>query len=146
MIGNSKIISYEEAERDVPNFWMDYVQSGKSDLICSQLGISIDEEMGEDKFEYWIGDYYQPGTPIPDGFLTKVIPAHTWAIFSCKGESATALPRLHQQIFTEWLPNCRDYEIADGYHIEQYDDPKDYPNGVQDEHYHCEIWIPIKQK
>ena len=46
----------------------------------------------------------------------------------------------------EWLPNSNDYEIAAGYNIEMYSNPKDYKNGLDDEKYYCDIWIPIKKK
>lgn len=40
----------------------------------------------------------------------------------------------------------KDYEIAAGYNIEYYNDPAQYPNGVQDDAYYSEIWIPVKKK
>ena len=49
-------------------------------------------------------------------------------------------------IFSEWLPNCKDYEIADGYNIEMYSDVSKYENGVENEDYYYEIWIPVKKK
>ena len=49
-------------------------------------------------------------------------------------------------IFSEWLPNCKDFEIAAGYDIEMYNDPSRYPKGTQDENYYSEIWIPVKKK
>ena len=36
------------------------------------------------------------------------------------------------KIFSEWLPNCKDYEIAAGYNIEMYTALSDYPKGNQD--------------
>lgn len=53
---------------------------------------------------------------------------------------------VHKKIFSEWLPNCKDYEIAAGYNIEMYTNMDDYPNGTQDENYYSEIWIPVKKK
>lgn len=49
-------------------------------------------------------------------------------------------------IFKEWLPNSNDYEIAVGYNIEMYSNPKNYKKGIDDEKYYSEIWIPIKKK
>lgn len=109
-------------------------------------GVSIDENMDGSKFEYMIADNYNPANDITEGFTTKVIPKYTWAVFSCKGTSNEALPDIHKKIFTEWLPNCKDYEIAAGYLIEQYSDPAEYTNGTQDEQYYGEIWIPVRQK
>ena len=83
---------------------------------------------------------------MPEGFVTKVIPAFTWAVFPCKGAMPTALQDTNRRIFSEWLPACKDYEIAAGYCIELYGDPSEYPGGVQDENYSCEMWIPVKKK
>lgn len=35
-----------------------------------------------------------------------------------------------RKIFSEWLPNCKDYEIAAGYNIEMYNNTDDYPHGI----------------
>jgi AraC family transcriptional regulator len=56
------------------------------------------------------------------------------------------LRRSNGKIFSEWLPSCRDYEIAGGYNIELYSKASDYPKGSQDENYYSEIWIPVKRK
>lgn len=53
---------------------------------------------------------------------------------------------VNKRIYSEWLPNCKDYEIAAGYCIEMYEDPAKYENGVQDENYYSELWIPVKKK
>ena len=36
--------------------------------------------------------------------------------------------------------------IAAGYCIEMYDDVSKYPNGLNDENYYSEIWIPVRKK
>lgn len=144
--GVSKIFKYDNAAAEVPQLWKEYYQEGKNDTVCSVYGISIDENMSGNQFEYVIGDTYDPGQEIPDGFITKVIPAHTWAVFACKGDSSRVLPDVHEKIFSEWLPGCKDYEIAAGYNIEMYADPAGYAKGTQDEDYYSEIWIPVWQK
>ena len=102
--------------------------------------------MGSDEFEYLIADNYTTSSEIPDGFVTKVIPKHSWAVFACKGAMPTSLQNTNQKIFSEWLPNCKDYEIAAGYNIEMYTNVADYPKGNQDENYYSEIWIPVQKK
>ncbi len=74
------------------------------------------------------------------------IPKFTWAIFSCIGPSSVKMQEINERIFKEWLPNSNDYEIAAGYNIEMYSNPKDYKKGVDDEKYYSEVWIPIKRK
>ena len=56
------------------------------------------------------------------------------------------MQEVNQKIYSEWLPNCTEYEFAAGYCIEMYNDPSQYKNGVQDENYYSEIWIPVKKK
>ena len=146
IIGVSKVFKYDEAATEIPNFWAEYYETGKNEVVCSVYGVSIDENMGEDKFEYLIADNYNPIDEIAEGFVTKVIPKHTWAVFACRGEASRSLRDVHEKIFGEWLPNCKDYEIAAGYHIEMYGDPAEYANGVDDEAYYSEIWVPVKRK
>ena len=110
------------------------------------FGINIDENMGGTEFEYLIADTYNPIAEIPEGFVTKVIPAFTWAVFPCKGAMPEALQDVNEKIFSEWLPALREYEFAAGYCIEMYDDPSKYPGGTGDENYYSEIWIPVKKK
>ena len=102
--------------------------------------------MGSDEFEYLIADDYNPSGEVPEGYVTKVIPKHTWAVFACRGAMPVSMQEVNKKIFSEWLPNCKDYEIAAGYNIEMYNNPVDYPNGTQDENYYSEIWIPVRKK
>ena len=146
VIGVARVFNYETAKTEIPQFWSEHFQSGKGQLVCGMYGVCLDENIGGGKFEYWIADNYNPALEIPDGLKTKVIPRHTWAVFACQGAMPKALQDVNQKIFAEWLPNCRDYEIAAGYNIEMYTNVKDYPNGNQDEHYYSEIWIPVKKK
>lgn len=146
VVGVSKVFKYENAYSDIPKFWDEYYGSGKGELICGMYGVNIDESMSGNEFEYLIADNYDPSKEIPDGFVTKIIPKHTWAVFSCKGPMPNSMQEVNKKIFSEWVPNCKDYEIAAGYNIEMYENPNDYKNGTQDENYYSEIWIPVKKK
>ena len=141
-----RTFKYESCQEGIPKFWQEHYQTGKGERVCGMYGINIDESMGSDEFEYLIADDYKPSDEIPEGFVTRVIPKHTWAVFSCKGAMPDAMMDVNQKIFSEWLPNCKDYEIAAGYNIEKYTDMKDYPKGNQDENYYSELWIPVKKK
>lgn len=44
-----------------------------------------------------------------------------------------SLRDVNKKIFSEWIPNCKDYEIAAGYNIEMYTNVADYPKGNEDE-------------
>jgi len=146
VIGASRMFSYESAQREIPKFWNEHYAAGNGKVVCGMYGICYDEDRKGGKFEYLIADNYNPAMDVPDGFVTRVIPAHTWAVFPCKGAMPKALQNVNNKIFSEWLPNCRDYEIAAGYNIEFYEDPTKYPKGTQDENYYSEIWIPIRKK
>jgi len=146
IMGASKVFKYDNANTKVPQFWTEHYETGNGDFVCGMYGVSIDESMGSDEFEYLIADNYNPTIEIPNGFVTKIIPKHTWAVFACKGPMPKALQDGNKKIFSEWLPNCKDYEIAAGYNIEMYTNIADYPQGNKDENYYSEIWIPVKKK
>ena len=146
VLASARKFKYESCKEEIPKFWQEHYESGKGQVVCGMYGINIDESMGCDEFEYLIADDYNPSDDIPEGFITRVIPKHTWAVFSCKGPMPNAMQDINQKIFSEWLPNCKDYEIAEGYNIEKYTDMKDYPKGTQDENYYSELWIPVKKK
>lgn len=146
VMGASKTFKYDSAKTEIPRFWSALHQPGKEKAVCGMYGVSIDESMGSDEFEYLIADNYNPATEVPEGFVTKVIPAYTWAVFACKGGMPQSLQNVNKKIFSEWLPSSKDYEIAAGYNIEMYSDPAEYPKGTLDEEYYSEIWIPVKKK
>lgn len=146
VIGVSKKFSYDEAKSEIPKFWAEHYQTGKGSTVCGKYGICIDESMGGKEFEYLIASDYNGKSDVPNGFLIKTIPAFTWAVFPCVGAMPNAVQESNQKIFSEWLPNCKDYEFAAGYNIEMYHASSDYPKGVKDENYYSEIWIPIKNK
>lgn len=146
VMGASRVFTYDSALTEIPRFWSEFHQMGKEKVVCGMYGICIDESMGSDEFEYLIADNYIPSTEIPEGCLTKVIPAHTWAVFPCKGGMPRSLQDANKKIFSEWLPNNKDYEIAAGYNIEMYSNPADYAKGTLDDEYYTEIWIPVRKK
>lgn len=146
VIGASRMFKYDNAKAEIPKFWGEHFDAGNGKYVCGTYGISYDENMTGDAFEYLIADNYNPAMDVPDGIVTKVIPEHTWAVFPCKGTMPEAAQNVNNLIFTEWLPACKEYEIAAGYCIEMYDDPKKYPCGIQDENYYSEMWIPVKKK
>ena len=146
VVGVSKKFKYDSALIEVPLFWSNHIAQGKSRHICGMYGINIDEEMSGNEFEYIIADDYSKEKEEIGKHIVKTIPKFTWAIFPCYGSSKKAMPETNKKIFSEWLPNCTDYEIAAGYNIEMYNDPSEYENGVLDENYYSEIWIPVKRK
>ena len=146
VLGASKKFEYENCKQEIPLFWQEHYAKGHGKYVGGMFGINIDEQMGNDSLEYLIADLYNPNTEITEGFVTRTIPAFTWAVFSCDGPLPTALQDVNTKIFSEWLPALKEYEFAAGYCVEMYDAADKYPRGVQDENYHSEIWIPIRKK
>ena len=146
IVGVSRSFRYETAYAEIPKFWDEHNTGEKKKTICGMYGVCIDENNGSGEFEYMIADNYIPWNEVADGCTARTLPKHTWAVFPSKGAMPKTLQDVNTKIFSEWLPNCRDYEIAGGYNIELYGNPCDYPKGNQDENYYCEIWIPVKKK
>lgn len=146
VIGHMKKFRYDDAFTEIPKFWNEYCQTSKVNTVCGMYGVNMDEKMEGGEFEYIIADDYKEGAEVPEGFVTKTIPAFTWAVFPCRGAMPASMQEVNKRIFSEWLPNSRDYEIAAGYNIEMYEAVSKYPNGLQDENYYSEIWIPVKNK
>ncbi|MGL4106942.1 AraC family transcriptional regulator [Clostridium sp. LP20] len=146
VIGAYGKFKYDSAFMEVPSFWNEHISKGKQKEICGMYGINIDEEMSGNEFEYLIADDYSKEKEGMEGYIVKTIPKFTWAVFPCNGPSPSAIQDTNKKIFSEWLPNCRDYEIAAGYNIEMYGDPSEYEKGILDENYYSEVWIPVKKK
>ena len=145
VMGMSKVFEHETCKQDIPKFWDEFYANGYGRYVCGMFGVNIDSNMNGSTFEYLIADPYNPSAEIPEGFVTKTIPEFTWAIFSCDGPAPKSLQDVNQKIFSEWLPALKEYEFAAGYCIELYDDVSKYPDGIMDENYHSEIWIPVKK-
>ncbi len=145
IIGLKDTFKYGTAEQDVPKLWKKFFMKTVFNKINAKYAVNIDTTLGSDKFEYVIGDDYNDNK-IPKDFEIIEIPRLTWAIFPCVGKASETIQDINQKIFKEWLPNSNEYEIAEGYNIEYYSNPKDFKKGVDDEKYYCEVWIPVKKK
>ncbi|MDH6602944.1 AraC family transcriptional regulator [Bacilli bacterium PM5-9] len=146
VIGLEKTFKYDDAMSVVPQFWQEFYEKGYNNKITSMYGINTDETMQGNEFSYMIADEYNEQIELDDNLTIKTIPSFTWAIFSCKGPMPFKLQETNRKIFSEWLPNAKDYEIAAGYCIEMYSDPANFKDGTNDEEYYSEIWIPIIKK
>lgn len=146
VMGVAKRFAYDGAKEVIPEFWREHYEKGNGRYVCGMFGVNIDEAMGGSEFEYMIADPYNPILNVPEGFVTRTIPAFTWAVFPCRGAMPASMQDVNTKIFSEWLPALKEYEFAAGYCIEMYDDTRKYPKGTADENYYAEIWIPIKKK
>ena len=147
IMGAGKMFNYERSSDEIPAFWAEHYRAGKGEVVCGLYGVCFEASRSAngDEFEYLIADNYDPHFDVPAGCVTKIIPAHTWAVFPCKGPMPKALQDVNQKIFSEWLPNNRDYEITGNYNVEAYGNPEDFPDKTQDANYYSEIWIPVKK-
>lgn len=143
VMGISKTFDYESSKTEVPKFWKENFYNEKR--ISGTYGISIDNGNNQEKFEYIIAENYNPQMKIATGFVTKTIPKHTWLVFPCTGAMPDAIQDLQEKIFSEWLPNNKEYEIDANYSVEWYSDMNNYKNKSNDSQYYSEIWIPIKK-
>lgn len=146
VIGLKDTFKYENAQQEIPKIWKKFFQINTFNKIKPKYAINIDNDIGNNKFDYIIGDDYTSTSKIPKDFKIVEIPQFTWVIFSCVGPASIKMLETNEKIFKEWLPNSNEYEIAAGYNIEKYSNPNDYKKGTEDEKYYCEIWIPIKKK
>lgn len=139
VMGKSRRFYADTSYEEIPKFWQEHVQSGENKSVCGMYGICLD---GDGKnFEYMIADNYLPWNDIPDGCTTKIIPAGTWAVFPCRGALPKALQDVNTKIWSEWLPNCKEYKLAGNYNLEVYLTP---PQENPDDYY-SEIWVPVEK-
>lgn len=137
VMGRSRSFNAETSYTEIPKFWQEHMASGVREKVCGMYGVCLD---GDGKnFEYLIADNYIPQKEVPAGYVTKTIPAGTWAVFPCKGDLPRTLQDVNTMIWSEWLPNCKEYKLAGNYNIEAYFPPDE--SGVT----YSEIWVPIEK-
>lgn len=139
VMGRSRRFHTDTSYTEIPKFWQQHMESGENQTVCGMYGICIDLD-GKD-FDYLIADNYLPWQEIPEGYTTKVIPAGTWAVFPCRGPIPNALQEVNTKIWSEWLPNCQEYQLGGNYNIELYAPPAEQPEDT-----YSEIWLPIKKR
>lgn len=143
VVGASRRFNTETSYQEIPVFWQEFYANGGGEKICGKFGICLDprDNSGSGmEFDYLIADPYDPGKDIPQGCVTRAIPAGTWAVFPCRGALPEALQSVNTRIWNEWLPNCRDYKLAGNYNIEMYTPPCEDPAKT-----YSEIWIPVEK-
>lgn len=145
VMGISRIFSYESANTDIPKYWDEVYIGAANKLVMGMYGICFDAEMSGNQFRYMIADDFQEEKVAERNLEEYDIPAHTWAVFPCRGPMPLALQEVNRRIFSEWLPASR-YELSEGYNIEYYSNAADYKGGASDPEYYTEVWIPVKEK
>lgn len=137
IMGKCRRFSADTSYTEIPKFWAEHYSNGGGEIIKGMFGACVD---GNDKdfnngkeFNYFISDLYFPWNEIPDGCTTHTFSAGLWAVFPYRGECPKALQDVNTKIWTEWLPNCKEYELDGNYNLEFYVE-KEYG----------EIWVPVR--
>lgn len=139
LMGISREFHPDTSYQEIPAFWSE-VMAREDCPVCGRYGVCIDRGEKDRVFDYLIADDYLPFKEIPEGCEAKVIPASQWAVFPCRGPLPGALQEINTRMWSEWLPNCREYALAGNYNIEMYAPPAEKP-----EDNYCEIWLPVKK-
>ena len=129
-----------------PKAWDMYMRMAKNiELKNPKVGYGVEyytEEFGkEHKFFYMACGEVGDLNSIPASLVGKVIPAHTYAVFTSKG-SVNELKRVFQYAYHEWLPKSK-YKIADWYDFEYYDERF---KGMDNPESEIDIYIPVVEK
>lgn len=158
VIGFEKEFRFENGYADIPMFW-DAIQEKYGQVLrggrlpetpaekaivknrIGEYGICIDDVGVEGRFRYMIAGKYEGGE-VPEGLKLFDIPACTWAQFACAGPLPGALQSVNTELFNQWLPNNKEYEIALPLNIEWYSSE----GNPGDMDYQSAIWVPVKKK
>lgn len=131
----------------IPEFWTRSHRDGTvrqlrnlSTASGHLYGICYAGESDKETFEYAIAAPCAEETEPPAGCRKRCIPAHTWAVFACKGAMPTAIQALWQQIVSEFF-SASGYEPTCELDIEVYTD-----GDMDSPAYESEIWVPVRQK
>ena len=134
VMGKVRPFDTSTSYKEIPEFWGEHFKSGGAEHVCGMFGICYDHKPDGSMFNYMIADTYDGSKEIPAGYTTKEIPAKTWVVFPTK---LSNLQEVNTKIWSEWMPNCCEYEMDGDFNIEMY---------TGDEEHNCEIWFPIRKK
>lgn len=145
LIGKSVRIAKNDEQNftKIPGFWNACQRDGSfSEMIMmdqrNPKGLfGLFEEAGEDSEE---GTYYimtASECQAPAGFVEKILPESTWAVFNCRGRVPAAIQQGWRYLEQEWVVK---YPFRHGSlpEIEWYSDENPYADD-----YLSQIWIPI---
>lgn len=139
IVGISRMFNAETSYQEIPQFWCEVMGMDDCPLL-GMYGVCLDLDENDKYFEYLIADNYIPWEEIPAGYVAKVIPASTWAVFPCRGPMPQALQDVNTRMWSEWLPNCKNYRLAANLNIEMYAPPAENPEDT-----YSEIWLPVER-
>jgi len=136
VVGLPRRFHTDTSHQEIPAFW-DEVFAMPNPPVMGAFGVCIDD--GEADFEYLIADNYVPWEELPPDCVTRVIPASDWAVFPCRGPMQETLQATNDRMWSEWLPNCKNYRLSARLNLEFYTPPTEDP--VDN---YCELWLPVE--
>ena len=156
VIGFSREFQFDTSYEEIPKFWSEIMEKYEKGLFegnapsneleqaiysnrIGEFGVCIDDIGKDGKFRYMIAGRYMGGA-VPKEMTVYEIPATLWAKFKCIGALPEAMQTVNTQIWREWLPGNKEYEINGRFNIEWYSTSENNKN------YQSAIWIPVKAK
>lgn len=145
LVGKSIRISRDEEQNriKIPGFWNECQRDGSFTkmILMDQrepkglFGLFETCDRDSDEGQYFI--MAASNSPAPEGFVEKLLPASTWAIFDCRGSVPAAIQQGWRYLEQEWIVK---YPFRHGPlpEIEWYSDRNPYADD-----YLSQIWIPI---
>ena len=140
LCGVERSFKMDTSTSEIPKFWQEFFEQGMQQKVCPVFGVCFDAD-ATGNFPYLIADFLKPGMTVPEGLVTREVPAHLWARFSCVGPMPGAIQDVTKQVYSEWLPTNGIYEVAQYIEIEMYSD-----GDTTSPNYYSEVWIPIRKK
>jgi AraC family transcriptional regulator len=147
VVGKAKTISTKDGVnfKQVPEFWQEYLRDKTEDRLAPYcktgtcLGICLDMDMKQEQLVYMIAVESDRASESAE-FVTRTIPASTWAVFTSVGPVPTAIQHVWDRVWQEWFP-ATGYEHAGTAELEVY-----LPGDATAADYRAEVWIPIIRK
>lgn len=142
-----------ENSQAIPDFWQDYMHSGKMESLHAERFIHNHDEYGacfpEDpetgEFDYVIGVEPKDGAAIPNNYHVCELPAANYAVFStppCNAENfVPTIQGTWNYIFNEWFPQSGYEYASNGADFEKYDN-----RCMTEVEKVCDIYIPVIKK
>lgn len=147
VVGKAKQISTKDGVnfKQVQEFWQECLRDKTEDRLANYcktdtcLGICLDMDMEQEQFVYMVAVESSQASESAE-FVTRMIPASTWAVFTSIGSIPTAIQAVWDRIWQEWFP-ATGYEHAGTAELEVY-----LPGDPSAADYRSEVWIPIVKK
>jgi AraC family transcriptional regulator len=142
---------YGENYRDIPRFWMDYLDSGSMKNLHgetfvkdhTEYGICFPRDNWTGTTEYFLGVAVKEGHDVPPGYVIRELPPGVYRVFSSAPSDTPDFPgaifNTWAYIFGEWLPQSGCAIDGRFPQFERYDERVfNYTGKV------CEIYIPLR--